>query len=783
MNQNAIRRTIGMLFLIVVIWIGATPRSLAQDNGAAIFGKITNGKGQPIPFVNVHLKGLNKGSLTDERGEFSMKGLPHGNYQMTISHVSYGGKTIEINLAAGESLDMGNIVLYDNGSDLQEVVVADSKVNRFFDKSTDYVARMPLDNLENPQVYNVVTKELLQEQVVTDIDQSVRNATGVVPVVYPSGGFAATLRGFNTGINSRNGLETTTGRSSVDIANVERIEVLKGPSGTLFGSNVSSFGGVVNLVTKKPTNINRTEIGYTTGSFNLHRITADINTSLNKEKTTLFRLNTALNRQKSFLDYGFNNTFLVAPSLKHTVSDRLSFSFDAEMFNSKSTRTLYSRYAPNSGVTSPKDLQIDYRKAMFHEDANAATSSLKLFTQAKYKLSDKWTSTTLFSYVEEDVDHSYQYYATWLSPSLAARNIGNWGPIYNSYTNIQENINGEFATGSIHHKVLAGVSLRFMDARSEAATSGFIDTVDVTTDFRVLRKQELDPHMVPGNWPGWHRANDNTYSAYVTDVVQLTDRLSTMLSLRLDHFNRPDNGAVEGYEQTSLSPKLGVIYQLINNQVSVFGNYMNGFQNQAPTNQPDGSQLVLDPIYAEQAEGGIKAEVFDKKLTATVSYYHIAIDNAVRTNANGFTVQDGRQVSKGFDIEVIANPAAGLNIVGGYAYNDNRIVKASNEAIEGNKAVGAPENVANLWLSYALQHKLKGLGFGIGGNVVGENYLFSDNVFTIPSYSLLNASVFYDQSSWRIGLKGNNLTNEKYWSSYGVAQAPVNFAANLTVRF
>ncbi|GGF36812.1 TonB-dependent receptor [Echinicola rosea] len=757
--------------------------TFARQALSSVEGKVADKSGRPIPYANVHFRELDKGALTDDSGEFIVEGLPSGNYQLQISHVSYGRRSMQVSLKPGERKDLGKILLYENGSDLQEVIVADSKVNRFADKATEYVARMPLENLENPQVYSVVNKELLQEQVLTDIDQSVRNATGVVPVIYPSGGFAATFRGFNIGINSRNGMETSTGRSSVDIGNIERIEVLKGPSGTLFGSNVSSFGGVVNLVTKKPMEDKLTEIGYTTGSFNLHRITADINTPLTKDKKTLFRLNTALNRQKRFLDYGFNNTFLISPSLKHIASDRLSFTLDAELFDAKSTRTLYSRYGANSGITGPDELLIDYNKALFHEDANAATSSLKIFTQAQYKISENWTSTTLFSYVEEDVDHSYQYYATWLSPSLAARNIGNWGPIYNSYTNIQENINGEFATGTIRHKILVGASLRFMDARSEAATSGFIDTVDVTTDFRVLRKQELDPYMVPGNWPGWHKANDNTYSLYASDVLALTDRLSTMLSLRLDHFYRPDNGTVEGYEQTSLSPKLGLIYQLVKEQVSVFGNYMNGFQNQAPANQPDGALLVLDPLYAEQAEGGLKAEVFDKRLTATISYYHIAIDNAIRTNADGFIEQDGRQVSKGGDIEVVANPIAGLNIVAGYAYNDNRIVKASDEDIEGNKAVGAPENVANLWLSYALQGKLKGLGFGVGGNQVGENYLFSDNVVAVPSYTLFNASIFFEQPTWRLGLKGNNLTNEKYWSSYGVAQAPANFAANLTVRF
>src|SRR5690606_12973631 len=106
--------------------------------------------------------------------------------------------------------------------------------------------------LENPQVYNVIHKELLQEQIAVDIRSAVQNATGAISKIYPSGGLEISFRGFSTGVNARNGMETLSGRSSISIDNAERIEVLKGPSGTLFGSSVSSFGGVVNLVTKKP---------------------------------------------------------------------------------------------------------------------------------------------------------------------------------------------------------------------------------------------------------------------------------------------------------------------------------------------------------------------------------------------------------------------------------------------------------------------------------------------------------------------------------------------------
>ncbi|MCH7400811.1 TonB-dependent siderophore receptor [Belliella kenyensis] len=781
--QTADRKsfTLYLIILINIIWISS---SQAQQNTAAIQGKMLTEKGLPLPFANVHLKDKNKGALTDEEGLFTIDQVSPGKYILVISHLGYATKEIQLKLEKGQVLNIPPLSLLENGSDLVEFTVTDSKINPLANKNTHYVARMPLENLENPQVYHVVSKELIKEQVITDIGETVRNAPGVVPITYASGGFGTTFRGFSTGINARNGMEAATGRSSLDIANVERIEILKGPSATLFGANVSSFGGVVNLVTKAPMEERQTEITYTTGSFNLHRIAADVNTPLNEDNTVLLRVNTALNREKSFMDYGFNNTFIIAPSLLYKASERLTITLDLEYFNAISTRPQYSRYAPNAGITSPRQLQIGYRTSLYHEDADSQTAATKLFAQAKYQLGKNWTSTTLLSFLNEDVKHSYQAQPTWISPTEVARSVGMWGPIYANYTNLQQNFNGEFQTGNIGHKVLIGANLRAFDSRSEySTTDGFIDTVNVTNDFRPLRRFEMDSQLIPRFFPGWHSHNDLTHSAYIADVIQLTDRLSTMLSLRLDHFKRPDDGDVAGFEQTALAPKVGIAYQVLKDRVSVFGNYMSGFQNQAPRMQPNGQQLSINPVFATQSEGGIKAEVFEKKLSTTISYYNIAIDNAVRINADGFAIQDGQQVSKGLDFELIANPITGLNLVTGYAYNDNRINKASDESIAGNKANDAPEHVANFWASYTFQHKLKGFGLGFGGNHVGSTYMFTDNVFTIPSYTLWNATVFYDQTNWRIGLKLNNITNEQYWSFWGVAQAPMNFAANLSLRF
>ena len=209
---------------------------------------------------------------------------------------------------------------------------------------------------------------------------------------------------------------------------------------------------------------------------------------------------------------------------------------------------------------------------------------------------------------------------------------------------------------------------------------------------------------------------------------------------------------------------------------------MNGFQNAAPQDQPDGSRLILKPIYANQYEAGVKVEAFDKKLSTTLSYYDITIDNATRSDSEGYTFQDGKQVSKGFDFELITNPVAGLSIMAGFAYNDNKI-KSADATSKDYRVSGAPENVVNFWASYKFQNVLKDFGLGFGGNYVDKQYKYEDEGFYSPSYSVYNATVFYDRPNWRLGVKWNNLTDKKYWDSYAMSQATSNIAANLTIRF
>ncbi|MBX2922574.1 MAG: TonB-dependent receptor [Chitinophagaceae bacterium] len=750
-----------------------------------IKGKVSTSDGQPAEGVSITLSNSLRGTSTNAEGEFELNGINEGKQIISASYIGLATQQVTITVSGAHTTAV-SIVLKEDANTLQEVIV-NSGTQKITNKETEYVARMPLKNLENPQVYSVIGQQIIKAQVATDVKDVLRNATGAAIANYPSGGFSITTRGFGTTPSSRNGMEMNSGRSTIDLANIERIEVLKGPSGTLFGADVATYGGVVNIVTKNPFETTRTEVSYTAGSFNLHRITADVNTALNEDKTVLLRVNAAISKRGSFQNYGFSNDYQVAPSLSYKVNNRLNILLDAELTGSRRTLIPLNFILPSSGFSSTKDIPLGYSANLFNNELDSKSSSTRIFAQANYEISKSWKSTTLFAYAVQNVERNYQPGLTWFSPTEAARDAWVYGPITENVTSIQQNFTGGFSTGFLKHKLLVGGGYRVFSTQFQYAYMkdwGYLDTVDIAQNSfpAPVTREMVDDNIVID--AGYGSPSYETLGVYVSDVINISDRVYAMLSLRLDRYKRNPVNTWTEFKQTSLSPKLGLVYQVVKDRVAVFGNYMNGFRNQAPITQPNGGGLFMpDPVYANQLEFGVKVEAVQKKANITLSYYRIAIANAIRYTTDYTALQDGKQLSSGFEGEVTANPVAGLNIIVGYAYNFNRFTKATDETVIGKQVASMPKSIANFWLNYTLQGAVKGLGFGVGGNYSDKAPYFSWSEFVTPAYTLIDATVYYEQSRFRAGLKFNNLTNQKYWDLMGSPQMRLNVSGNITLRF
>jgi iron complex outermembrane receptor protein len=759
------------------------------QSGGSVEGRITSLDNQPIELVSISLVQLKKGTLTNNDGTYQIANVNPGKYTVRIQMLGAKEIDLPVEIVAGQTAILNYQLTKENIQALQEVRIV-GNVNKFAKKESPYVSRLPLKNLENPQVYNIISKELIEEQMAVDLGSISKNVPGAgIPMLANQGRVTFRSRGFDTEPNARNGVAGAA-FSSIDPANLERVEAIKGPSATLFGTNVSSsYGGLYNRVTKKPFNGFGGEVSYFGGSWNFNRLTVDVNTPVNADKTMLLRLNAATSFEKSFQDMGFTNSVSLAPSFSYQITDRLSLLLDVEFGQAKATSVVrFNPFTGSNKTQSVADMKFPYNRMLLSNDLAYQTQMMNIFAQFNYKISDKWTSQTIISRARSSING----YIT----ALNGRTDSTVRPqVISGYTtfiatDIQQNFTGDFKIGSLRNRLVVGLDY-YNNSNSFDRLTINGPTVDFTkATIKKVTRAKIDSLALTGTARAENNG-DNSYAAYASDVINITPNLMAMLSLRVDRYHNEgvyniETSVITGnFDQTALSPKLGLVYEILKDRVSVFGNYMNGFFNRGGT---DINGKTFKPEHANQFEGGIKADVFDHKLVGTISYYDIQVEDVLRTDPTdaNYSIQDATQQSKGVEVEVTANPVTGLNIVAGYAYNDSKYTKAD-ASVEGLRpALSGPEKTFNFWISYHLSKgDLKGLGLGFGGNSGSASFQTNTQTakITIPAYTLLDAAVFYDQPKFRVGFKVDNLSSEKAWSVRLTPQAPARFIGSVSLKF
>ena len=789
------------------------------SQNAEVKGTITDNSKTKLFGVNISIKNTTKGAQTNENGDFQISNIQNGDYVLSISYLGYKTRELSISIKNNENLNLENIILYEGNEILNEVVIEGERTNKFSRKKTAYVAKLPLKDIENTQVYSTITNELLASQLVTNFDDALKNAVGVDQLWASTGrggdgaGYYA-LRGFSVQPQLVNGLPGLT-NGTINPANIERIEVLKGPSATLFGNAVSSYGGLINVVTKKPYVGTGGELSFTSGTYGLNQLFGDFNTALSKEDNLYFRLNTAYTTEQSFQDAGFRKSFFVAPSLSYKVSNKLSFSFYGEITQAEQTNPTFL-FLNRSAPTEAKDLkELGYNNKLSFtsNDLTLLNPNQNYRIEMDYKLSDTWQSQTLLSKSSTSTKGYYSYLFEYgiLGNDTFTRFISKQNANTQT-TDIQQNFIGDFKIASLRNRVVIG--LDYFNATSTDNSTGYAFygnitpeggangdnpfTAEVEDDAYPLSSSGVDG-VLESQAVGNNKSKYHIYSLYISDVINLTDNFSAMMGLRLDRFDNEGDITTpdDDFKQNAVSPKFGLLYQPIKDKLSVFGNLQNGFNNVAPQmvgNPEDGPQQLetFKPERANQIEFGIKTNFFKNRLNATISYYDIKVkDRVIQDPDSPFNrIQGGEVESKGVEFEINANPIKGLNIRAGYSNNESKTTKTDDPLILNKRPLEAgPKTLYNFWANYEFQEgKLDGFGVGFGFNGASDrfvkNYTTTGN-FIIPSYTVANASVFYQANKYRIGLKLNNAFNKEYYKGWSTInpQTPRALIANISYKF
>ena len=793
--------------------------NLALAQNGTVSGTVKDNNQTPLFGVNVFLKNTTKGTQTDKNGEFEISNLENGDYTLLISYLGFKTREIQLSVSDNQNTNLETITLYEGNEILSEVIVNGERRNKFSRKKTAYVSKLPLKDIENTQVYSTITNEILKSQVVTNFDDALKNATGVEQLWTSTGrgGDGAgyySLRGFSVQPQLVNGLPGLT-NGTINPANIERIEVLKGPSATLFGNAVSSYGGLINVVTKKPYVGTGGELSFTSGTYGLNQIVGDFNTALSKEDNLYFRLNTAYTTEQSFQDAGFRKSFFIAPSLSYKVNNRLSFSFYGEITQAEQTNPTFlflNRSAPTV-ASNLDELNYNNKLSFTSNDLTLQNPTQNYRIEMDYKLSDTWQSQTLLSKSTTSTKGYYSYLFDFgiLEGNTYSRFI-NKQNANTQTTDIQQNFIGDFKIASVRNRMVIGVDY-FNETQTNNSTGyAFYGNVtpnggsngdnpftpDVEDDLYPLSTSGVDAALASQGVSNV-KSKYHIYSLYASDVINFTDNFSAMIGLRLDHFDNEGDLANldDDYDQTTLSPKFGLLYQPIKDKLSVFGNYQNGFTNVAPQlvgNPDEGPQTLqtFDPEQANQLEFGIKTNLFNNRLNTTISYYDIKVKDRVITDPSSpfNKIQGGEVVSKGFEIEINANPFKGLNIRAGFSNNDSETTESDNTEILNRRPLEAgPETLYNFWANYEFQEgTLDGFGIGLGFNGASERFAInyvSTGEFILPSYTIANASVFYQADKYRIGLKLNNAFNKEYYKGWTTInpQMPRALLAKISYQF
>src|SRR5690606_16724252 len=562
-------------YYVTILFLSLSIGTWAQTG--TINGTVHTVDGRPAESVNIAVKGTHRGATADGTGNYQINNVREGNQVVVASFIGLETQEQTVSVRAGETTVV-NFVLAENEAQLREVIVS---AQRSPNRNTQ-VAKIPLKNLENPQVYHSVSAEVMKQQVVTAYDDAFRNIPGITRTWEATGraGDGAAyfaLRGFDAQPALTNGLPGLAS-GNLDPANVEEIQVIKGPSGTLFGGSFYSYGGLINTITKQPYDGFGGEVTYNFGSYGLNRITADINTPLSKTEKITARVNAAYHSEGSFQDAGFKKSFFIAPTLAYEVNDRLSFNVMAEILEEeRSVAPVFfhsDRLSPLDFHTL-EELNLNPKLSFTSNDITIKNPKYNLQAQMVYKLSDQWTSQTVvsrgtvksngyYTYMWDDVAGD-NYFSQYFHKELQTTNT----------TDIQQNFNGDFKIGNLRNRLLVGLDYYSRNVIDNGSGWGFARNVTPQGDVNYIDPftgEEQAPvymtrasveNLLGGLEGTMSNIANSAYGAYFSNVLNVTPGIMAMVSLRADYFDSlgEKNTEADDYDQFALSPKFGLVYQ------------------------------------------------------------------------------------------------------------------------------------------------------------------------------------------------------------------------------
>jgi iron complex outermembrane recepter protein len=624
--------------------------------------------------------------------------------------------------------------------------------------------------IETPQSVSVVTQDQIQAQGLQSIAQAVRYVPGTRSEVLGSDGrfdqvyirgfladqYLDSMRLVNFGI---------FGYPIVEPFNLERVEVLRGPSSILYGQ--ASPGGVVNMVSKRPTEDPYHEMFVSTGSYGRVQSGVDLSGPLDKNKEFLYRLTASGYDVGSQVDTRSYQRVSIAPSLTWRPDNQTTLTIQG-VYQRDPKAGFYNQLLPRGvGMITPYNGQ--YIPTSFFSGQPGFDRTSRDFTSIGYQFEHKFDGGLTVRQNLRYMDNASYSAVTspdvnLTDPTKLTRGAYTTQEAIRSFS-MDNQAEGKFRVGAFEHTVLFGIDYRY-------ATDNAINGSGTATTINAL-----NPVYGPSPIITLTQKRDQKIEQlgfYAQDQITFNNWVA-LLGIRRDQANSKSTStslltnAITAVDQTdSATSKRGALLYKFDNGISPYVQYTESFQPAVGTGF---NGLPFVPTRGQQYEAGIKYQPNAKSIY-TMALFDLKQQNVLTTDLLHplFSVQTGEIRSRGLELEAKTEVTRDLTVLGSYTYLDQKVTSTNNAAQLGQRPTGMPRHSANLWADYTFHSgPLDGFGFSAGVRYLGDTAGNNANTFFVPSVTLVDAGLHYDfgalNKEWK-GFTGqvnaNNLFDKTY---------------------
>ena len=571
-----------------------------------------------------------------------------------------------------------------------------------------------------------------------------------------------------------------------DTANLERVEVLKGPAAVLFGR--VDPGGVINLVTKRPLRDPYYKVEQEFGSYDHYRTVWDATGPLNQLGTVAYRLSGAFQDYGSFRDFQGGQRIFIAPVLSFKPGANTDLVVDFQYMKNKAQSD--TGFPALGNRPAPIPLSRSFQES---NDPRDTTENYNLAYDLKHRFTDNWSITNRFLY-----SHALMF-----KPNVVGTALDDATGILDRTVTFQRlngnaystnlDVNGKFDLLGAKHNLLVGLDYfhSYYNYHYSEADGNFPISI-FNPGYGTIPASAYNDAVGGAGARFLSSVQSKQYGLYVQDQITVFDKLHVLLGGRYDSAEIhsgfsdvskdaaiADRHVQPGLSDHQFSPRAGLLYQFTPT-LSGYASYAKSF---GLNNGLSSTGAPLPPQHGKQYEIGLKAEIFTG-LSVTLAVFHLTKTNVPTPDLSTPNPTDlvaiGEARSQGVELDLVGSLTSRLNLIAHYAYLDTKVTR-DNSGLQGNQLDNVPHHSGRLFLTYHLGND-EGLGWRVGGGVTAAAKTAGDpqNTYNLPAYTRLDAFTSYSamigSTRWTAQLNLRNLLNTQYFDGTDL------FYNNLTPR-